>query len=166
MQIGDTVPDFTLKDQNREEFNLYDIKDKMVLLSFHPLAWTGICAKQMQSLETTKAELDELDVLAVGISVDSDPSKNAWAKELRIEETRFAAMTAAMLSLGERVATELNKGLLKKIFVEGDHGYIISMQAGENAVLTVSATAETKLGLLFLDMERASGKIAKILTYR
>ncbi len=84
----------------------------------------------------------------------------------RIEETRFAAMTAAMLSLGERVATELNKGLLKKIFVEGNHGYIISMQAGENAVLTVSATAETKLGLLFLDMERASGKIAKILTYR
>ncbi len=84
----------------------------------------------------------------------------------RVEETRFAAMTAAMLSLGERVATELNKGLLKKIFVEGDHGYIISMQAGENAVLTVSATADTKLGLLFLDMERASAKVAKILTYR
>jgi len=84
----------------------------------------------------------------------------------RIEETRFAAMTAAMLSLGERVSTELNKGLLKKIFVEGDHGYIISMQAGENAVLTVSATTDTKLGLLFLDMERASAKISKILTYR
>ncbi len=84
----------------------------------------------------------------------------------RVEETRFAAMTAAMLSLGERVSTELNKGLLKKIFVEGDHGYIISMQAGDNAVLTVSATTDTKLGLLFLDMERASAKISKILTYR
>lgn len=84
----------------------------------------------------------------------------------RVEETRFAAMTAAMLSLGERVSTELNKGLLKKIFVEGNHGYIISMQAGENAVLTVSATTDTKLGLLFLDMERASAKISKILTYR
>ncbi len=84
----------------------------------------------------------------------------------RVEETRFAAMTAAMLSLGERVSTELNKGLLKKIFVEGDHGYIISMQAGENAVLTVSATTDTKIGLLFLDMERTSAKISKILTYR
>ncbi|MCE7749164.1 MAG: hypothetical protein GPJ51_12255 [Candidatus Heimdallarchaeota archaeon] len=84
----------------------------------------------------------------------------------RVEETRFAAMTAAMLSLGERVSTELNKGLLKKIFVEGDHGYIVSMQAGENAVLTVSATTDTKLGLLFLDMERTSAKISKILTYR
>ena len=84
----------------------------------------------------------------------------------RVEETRFAAMTAAMLSLGERVSTELNKGLLKKIFVEGDHGYIVSMQAGENAVLTVSATTDTKLGLLFLHMERTSAKISKILTYR
>ncbi len=83
----------------------------------------------------------------------------------RVEETRFAAMTAAMLSLGERVSTELNKGLLKKIFVEGEHGYIISMQAGENAVLTVSATMDTKLGLLFLDMQRATEKIEKILSY-
>jgi predicted regulator of Ras-like GTPase activity (Roadblock/LC7/MglB family) len=83
----------------------------------------------------------------------------------KVEETRFAAMTAAMLSLGERVSTELNKGLLKKIFVEGEHGYIISMQAGDNAVLTVSATMDTKLGLLFLDMQRATDKIAKILSY-
>jgi predicted regulator of Ras-like GTPase activity (Roadblock/LC7/MglB family) len=84
----------------------------------------------------------------------------------RVEETRFAAMTAAMLSLGERVATELNKGLLKKIFVEGDHGYIITMQAGDTAVLTVSATTDTKLGLLFLDMERTAGKIANVLSFR
>jgi len=80
-----------------------------------------------------------------------------------IEETRFAAMTAAMLSLGDRVSSELNKGLLKKIFVEGENGFIISMQAGDNAVLTVSATADTKLGLLFLDMGRAVTKIASIL---
>jgi predicted regulator of Ras-like GTPase activity (Roadblock/LC7/MglB family) len=84
----------------------------------------------------------------------------------QVEETSFAAMTAAMLSLGERVATELNKGLLKKIFVEGENGYIISMQAGDSAVLTVSATTDTKLGLLFLDMSRAAEKAAKILSFR
>jgi len=79
-----------------------------------------------------------------------------------VEETRFSAMTAAMLSLGERVATELNKGLLKKIFIEGDYGVIVTMQAGDDAVLTVSATTDTKLGLLFLDMKRATEKIARI----
>ena len=81
-----------------------------------------------------------------------------------VEETRFSAMTAAILSLGERVATELNKGLLKKIFIEGDYGVIVTMQAGEDAVLTVSATTDTKLGLLFLDMQRATEKIARILS--
>ncbi|MCG3215321.1 MAG: roadblock/LC7 domain-containing protein [Candidatus Heimdallarchaeota archaeon] len=84
----------------------------------------------------------------------------------RIEETRFAAMTAAMLSLGERVAVELKKGLLKKIFVEGEEGYIVTMQAGDDAVLTVSATSDTKLGLLFLDMERAANKVANILAFQ
>lgn len=81
-----------------------------------------------------------------------------------VEETRFSAMTAAMLSLGERVAAELNKGLLKKIFIEGDYGVIVTMQAGDDAVLTVSATTDTKLGLLFLDMQRATEKIARILS--
>lgn len=91
MQLGDIVPDFTLKDQNNEDFNLYDIKDKLVLLSFHPLAWTGVCAKQMQSLESAKSELDDLDVMAVGVSVDTIPSKKAWAENLDIKDTPLLA---------------------------------------------------------------------------
>ncbi|MCE7748244.1 MAG: redoxin domain-containing protein [Candidatus Heimdallarchaeota archaeon] len=91
MQLSDIVPDFTLKDQNNEDFNLYDIKDKLVLLSFHPLAWTGVCAKQMQSLESSKSEFDDLDVIAVGVSVDSIPSKKAWAENLGIKETKLLA---------------------------------------------------------------------------
>ena len=124
-------------------------------------------------LESVNAELkdciNELRFKSVGIvdvaivSLEGLPIVSLVLE--RIEETRFAAMTAAMLSLGERVATELNKGLLKKIFVEGDHGYIITMQAGDSAVLTVSATKDTKLGLLFLDMERAADKIANILAF-
>ena len=79
MKVGEIIPDFTLKNQNNEKFRLYDIKDKMVLLSFHPLAWTGVCAKQMQSLENNFDELSDLGILPVGISVDSDPTKRAWA---------------------------------------------------------------------------------------
>ena len=124
-------------------------------------------------LESVNAELkdciNELRFKSIGIvdvaivSLEGLPIVSLVLE--RVEETRFAAMTAAMLSLGERVATELNKGLLKKIFVEGDHGYIITMQAGDSAVLTVSATTDTKLGLLFLDMERAADKIANILAF-
>ncbi|MHA1218185.1 MAG: redoxin domain-containing protein [Candidatus Heimdallarchaeaceae archaeon] len=91
MQLGDIVPDFTLKDQNNEYFNLYDIEDKLVLLSFHPLAWTGVCAKQMQSLESAKSEFDDLGVTAVGVSVDTIPSKKAWAENLGIKDTPLLA---------------------------------------------------------------------------
>lgn len=87
MKIGDIIPNFELIDNKGEKFNIYDIKDKMVLLSFHPLAWTGVCAKQMQSLEENYDEFNDLNVIPVGISVDSDPTKKAWAKELGIEKT-------------------------------------------------------------------------------
>lgn len=89
VDVGDQAPDFTLKDQYNQEFALSNLKGKRVLLSFHPLAWTGICAKQMKSLEDYKAVFDKSNTVAVGVSVDTVPSKNAWAKELEIRETRL-----------------------------------------------------------------------------
>jgi peroxiredoxin len=88
-QIGQPAPDFTLKDQNREGFQLSQCAGKKVLLSFHPLAWTSVCAKQMESLEANKESFDALNTIAVGVSVDSVPCKAAWAKELGIEQTRL-----------------------------------------------------------------------------
>jgi peroxiredoxin len=89
VDIGDQAPDFTLKDQHNEEVTLSELKGKKVLLSFHPLAWTGICAKQMKSLEDYKAVFDKSNTVALGLSVDTIPSKHAWAKELDIKETRL-----------------------------------------------------------------------------
>jgi peroxiredoxin len=86
-KVGDQARDFALKDQNEKEFNLAEHKGKKVLLSFHPLAWTSVCARQMQSLEASKRTFDSLSTVAVGISVDSIPSKKAWADSLGIKET-------------------------------------------------------------------------------
>jgi peroxiredoxin len=86
---GDIAPDFTLKDHHNRDFKLSEFTGKRVLLSFHPLAWTPVCAEQMKALESRKAVFDSLRTLAVGISVDSFPSKHAWAKELGIKETRL-----------------------------------------------------------------------------
>jgi peroxiredoxin len=90
-QVGDQAKDFTLKDQNEKEFKLSDHKGKRVLLSFHPLAWTDICAKQMKSLEDNKAAFDSLNTIAVGLSVDSIPCKKAWADSLGIKDTSLLA---------------------------------------------------------------------------
>ena len=89
IRTGKKVEDFILKDQRGEEFHLVAQQGKKVLLSFHPLAWTSICAKQMQELEKNKKAFDKLNTLAVGLSVDSVPSKDAWAKTLKIKNTRL-----------------------------------------------------------------------------
>jgi len=89
LQKGEMAPDFTLKDQNGKDFKLEDLRGKRVLLSFHPLAWTGICAKQMQSLEANKETFQSLNTVPVGISVDSVPTKKAWAEDLKIKDVRL-----------------------------------------------------------------------------
>jgi peroxiredoxin len=90
-KVGDQAPDFVLKDQNEKEFKLSEHRGKRVLLSFHPMAWTGVCAKQMKSLEDNKAAFDSLNTVAVGLSVDSIPSKKAWADSLGIKHTSLLA---------------------------------------------------------------------------
>jgi peroxiredoxin len=85
--IGDKAGNFTLKDQHGKDFTLSEYAGKKVLLSFHPLAWTSVCAKQMQSLEENRESFEKKNTLAVGVSVDSTPCKKAWAKE--IENTRL-----------------------------------------------------------------------------
>lgn len=87
--VGNKAIDFTLKDQNGEECTLSQFIGKKILLSFHPLAWTDICAKQMQSLEENKETFDSLNTITFGISVDTVPSKKAWAENLGINSTRL-----------------------------------------------------------------------------
>jgi predicted regulator of Ras-like GTPase activity (Roadblock/LC7/MglB family) len=72
-------------------------------------------------------------------------------------------MSAAMLSLGDRIAGELGRGALNQVFVKGDQGYVILMSVGEDAVLTVLAHQEAKLGLVLLDMRRTAGDLAALL---
>ena len=72
-------------------------------------------------------------------------------------------MSAAMLSLGERIAAELGRGFLEQVYVKGDLGYVILMNVGEEAVLTVLAHSRAKLGLVFLEMRRAVAQLAQLL---
>ena len=76
---GDKAKDFTLKDQDGKELHLSDLKGIRVLLSFHPLAWTSVCADQMTSLEKARSRFEKHNTVALGISVDTVPSKKAWA---------------------------------------------------------------------------------------
>jgi len=113
-------------------------------------------------LKELESSIPEIEAAAI-VSAEGLPIASALPRD--VDETRVAAMSAAILSLGERAAAELGKGELEQIFVKGEYGFIISMAAGpeKNAVLTVSATQNVKLGLIFLDMRRTVEKINEVL---
>lgn len=81
---GSKAPDFSLKNHNGEVVRLSDLKGKKVLLSWHPLAYTGVCAVQMQNLHKLKDQLAAKNTVGIGMSVDTHFSKHAWAKELGV----------------------------------------------------------------------------------
>ncbi len=79
-----------------------------------------------------------------------------------VEDDRVSAMSAAMLSLGERISNELGRGELDQVYVRGDKGFVILMSIGEEAVLTALVRENAKLGLVFLDMKRAASDLEKL----
>ncbi len=72
-------------------------------------------------------------------------------------------MSAAMLSLGERIASELGRGNLDQVYIKGENGYVFLMAVGSEAVLTVLARKDARLGLLLLDMRRAVTDLTKMI---
>ena len=72
-------------------------------------------------------------------------------------------MSAAMLSLGERIASELGRGVLEQVYIKGQNGYVLLMSIGEEAVLTAMARKEAKLGLILLDMRRTAEDLIRLI---
>ena len=87
IELGEKGKPFLLRDNRDKEVRLSNFKGKRVLLSFHPLAWTGVCADQMKALEANQERFARFNTVALGLSVDSVPSKNAWAKTIGVKNT-------------------------------------------------------------------------------
>jgi len=119
---------------------------------------------KIEELNKVLAELQasSSDVEACAV-VSEDGLIMASALPQDVEEARVAAMSAAMLSMGARTALELNRGELEQLFVKGDAGFVVIMQAGKHGVLVGLARKEAKLGLLFLDMSRAAEQTSAVL---
>lgn len=95
--------------------------------------------------------------------VSADGLIIASALPNEVEEDRVSAMSAAMLSLGERISAELGRGSLEQVFIKGGEGYVILTAIGNDAVLTSLARQNSKLGLIFLEMQRAANDLEKVM---
>lgn len=92
IQVNQEAIDFTLKDQNKEEVKLSELKGKKVILSWHPLAYTPVCTDQMRSLERNYDRIQEKrDTVVIGISVDPFPAKAKWADILDLKDIKIVS---------------------------------------------------------------------------
>lgn len=124
----------------------------------------GLDAVQQSELKEELRRLleksQEIDAAAV---VSMDGFVIASALPAGYEEDRLGAMSAALLSLGERTASELGRGDLAQVFVEGTQGYVFLLAAGEDAVLNAIVKRGSKLGLVLYDIRNAANSIAAII---
>jgi predicted regulator of Ras-like GTPase activity (Roadblock/LC7/MglB family) len=112
---------------------------------------------RLRSLKAASSDIEGSMIINVdGLSIAS-------ALPRAVAEDRVSAMSAAMLSLGRRIARDLGRGTLEQIYVKGQNGFVILMSAGEKAVLTTLVTEKAKMGLVFLDMHRAADDLLKLI---
>jgi predicted regulator of Ras-like GTPase activity (Roadblock/LC7/MglB family) len=121
---------------------------------------TGTTADKMVS-RLRDLQVASSDIIASAVvSVDGLTMASALPED--VEEDRVSAMSAAMLSLGERIASELGRGELDEVYIRGEDGFVLLTAVGTEAVLTALARQEAKLGLIFLEMRRAAEDLEKL----
>jgi uncharacterized protein len=116
--------------------------------------------QMIERLRILQGKSTDIEASAI-VSIDGLSMASALPEG--VEEERVSAMSAAMLSLGSRIANELGLGNVEQVYVKGQNGYVILVSVGEVAVLTVLARVKAKLGLVFLDMHRATEDLVKMI---
>src|SRR6056297_3108822 len=116
IKIGEHFEEFLLADQDGNSFNTEELKDKKILLSFHPLAWTSVCRDQMKGIEKNYEHFKELGIVPVGISVDSSPSKKAWAESIGLKQLKLLSDFWPHGELAKKLGIFIeDKGISKRV---------------------------------------------------
>ncbi len=105
--------------------------------------------ERLQSFEGNTPDVEAAAIVGVdGLTI-------AASFPLGVEEERVSAMSASMMNIGKRISSELARGMLDEVYIQGDDGYILLMSMGNEALLSVLARQQAKLGILFLEMRKA-----------
>ena len=117
---------------------------------------TDLMVARLRDMQAASPDIEASAVVSV------DGLIMASALPADVEEDRVSAMSAAMLSLGERIAMELGRGSLEQVYIRGGNGFVILTAVGDEAVLTALAREQAKLGLIFLEMRRAAEELERL----
>ncbi len=117
---------------------------------------SDLMVSRLREMQITTPDIEASAVVSVdGLTIASALPPN-------VEEDRVSAMSAAMLSLGERIATELGRKTLEQVYIHGNQGHVYVFAIGEEAVLTVLCREQAKQGMVLLEMRRAAEDLAKL----
>ena len=117
---------------------------------------TELIVKRLQDMQAASPDIEGSAVVSVdGLIIASALPSGS-------EEDRVSAMSATMLSLGERIANELGRGALDQVYIRGKNGFVILASIVQEAVLTALVREDAKLGLVFLEMRRAAEDLVSI----
>src|SRR3954464_5725158 len=113
-----------------------------------------------RAIHALLAQTPEIEAAAV-VSFDGLPMASALPPSL--DEDRVAAMSAALLSLGERAAQGLGRGELSQVYIEGETGTVFLISADDEAVLVAVAAPGAKVGMMLYEVRRAAAAVALVL---
>src|SRR3954471_21095347 len=113
-----------------------------------------------RALADLLAQAPEVEAAAV-VSFDGLPMASALPAAM--DEDRVAAMSAALLSLGERAAEGLGRGGLNQVDIEGENGTVFLVSADDEAVLVAVAAKAAKAGMMLYEVRRAAATVAEVL---
>jgi predicted regulator of Ras-like GTPase activity (Roadblock/LC7/MglB family) len=115
--------------------------------------------KMNSILRDLRSGLQEIEA-AVLISSDA----MALASDITDEadEDMIGALSASVLSMGERAAQDLKRGILEQVYIKGDQGYLLLVHCGPDALLSLLVKPEAKLGVVFMEAKRTAEDLAKL----
>ena len=90
LKIGDKAPDFNLRASDKSQVSLKDYKGKNVVLLFFPMAFTGVCTKELCMMRDSLHDYANLNAEILAISVDSLFTLNKWKEEEKFNFTMLS----------------------------------------------------------------------------
>lgn len=131
--VGSPAPDFTLKDQSRNDWNLAEhVKKGDVVLCFYPLAFTSVCSTEMKCVTSEFDKWQAQGATVVGVSCDSFAANKAWADQLGLKQTLLCDMHRDICKAFGLYWPELNVSQRGTVVIGRDpsgHGKVKFVQA-------------------------------------
>ena len=107
VKIGDSAPNFTLKNTSKDDISLSDYAGKTVILAFYPGAFTGVCDKEMCAFQDSMGKLNDADAVVLGISVDSPWANAEFARKYELEFTLLSDVDRDVVTMYDATFTGL-----------------------------------------------------------